>query len=130
MDSVAAATAAPALPQSTTMTRSTRARSTRERGVVSVSASRRRAAATRGRTSPAARAACQMARAAVRAGVTNDELASGGLPALDGGHDGDVVTFLEHGGLAIEEANVFLVHVHVDEAAQLTSLVHEATRHA
>src|SRR5687767_6270177 len=43
----------------------------------------------------------------------------------DRGHDGDDVGFLERGLLAFEEADVLLVDVDVDEAAELPALVDE-----
>src|SRR5688500_20324159 len=43
----------------------------------------------------------------------------------DGGHDGDDVGVLERGLLAFEEADVLLVDVDVDEAAELPAVVDE-----
>src|SRR5258705_5588395 len=46
--------------------------------------------------------------------------------AGDGGDDGDLVARLERGLGALEKADVFLVDVEVDEAADLTAIVNEA----
>src|SRR5256885_15743013 len=52
-------------------------------------------------------------------------IASTLLPtSRNGGHDRHRVAVLEGGLLAVHEADVFLVHVDVDEAAQLAALVH------
>src|SRR5581483_997522 len=48
----------------------------------------------------------------------------------DGGHDRYDVRLLDDGLLALEKADVFLVHVDVDEPAQLPALVHEAVPQA
>src|SRR5262249_56922208 len=47
-------------------------------------------------------------------------------PAGDGRDDGDLVARLQRGLGALKEAYVFLVHVEVDEAAHLASLVQQA----
>src|SRR5216117_3356322 len=53
-------------------------------------------------------------------------IASTLLPtSRNGGHDRHRVAVLEGGLLAVHEADVFLVHVDVDEAAQLAALVHQ-----
>src|SRR5215471_5039364 len=51
-----------------------------------------------------------------------DELA----PPGDGRHDRDLVALLERGLVAVEEADVLLVHVDVDEAADLPALLDDA----
>src|SRR5713101_1763358 len=43
----------------------------------------------------------------------------------DGGNDRDLIAVLEHRLLRLEEPDVLLVHVDIDEAPQLTRLVHE-----
>src|SRR5437867_4857452 len=43
----------------------------------------------------------------------------------DGGHDRDRVAVLQRRLAAVHEPDVFLVHVDVDEAPQLTALVHQ-----
>src|SRR5512146_2865476 len=50
--------------------------------------------------------------------------------AGDRRHDGHLVPLLERGLLALEEPDVLLVDVDVDEAADLTALLHEAVPHA
>lgn len=44
----------------------------------------------------------------------------------DGGDDADLVAVLERGGLVLEEADVFLVHIDVHETADFALLVNQA----
>src|SRR2546422_3326571 len=52
--------------------------------------------------------------------------APGSAPSGDGGHDRDGIAILEGGLLALDEPDVFLVHVDVDEAPQLSAVVQHA----
>src|SRR6266540_3495766 len=61
-------------------------------------------------------------RAEIRWGIGR----SGSAASGDGGHDRDGVAVLEPRRPALQEADVFLVDVEIDEAAQLALLVDEA----